>query len=441
MTQPRMPQPTISFIDEYCSSYQKIFSEVRNYEAFKQIIVGILTPTRRKSLVEIAKKVGLKNSQSLHHFITKSPWKIEELRKQRLKIIQDWLKGEAIDIIIDETGDPKKGKKTEYVARQYLGRLGKIENGIVSVNIYGVKNGITFPLLFEIYKPKSRLKEGDKYQSKPQIAAQLVKELIRQGWKIRYVLADSLYGESARNLRGVLEKLKLQYLVAIRSNHGVWMPASQKVQQTAWQEFERLFSNGQQETRYICEIIFGQRNTHTYWYLTTDPNTLPTNSTFFVMTNIAHINYQDIGNIYGERTWIEYGFRQCKLELGWADFHFTQYADIAKWWELICCAFLLVSTRANFTESSDLSTAQSELLSYLAQHPDWDFHPGWKSMLNNLQLLLLPLLALKLVEPWLRVFDNPLLVRSFHSLISLVNLCANAFTGTPFIPFHLFSSA
>jgi SRSO17 transposase len=36
--------------------------------------------------------------------------------------------------MIDETGDKKKGKKTDYVNRQYIGNLGKIENGIVSVN-------------------------------------------------------------------------------------------------------------------------------------------------------------------------------------------------------------------------------------------------------------------------------------------------------------------
>ena len=86
----------------------------------------------------------------------------------------------------------KKGTHTDYVARQYLGRLGKVDNGIVStgrvtrpsVNIYGVKDGITFPLIFEIYKPKSRLKSDDSYQSKPQIAAKLVTELVELGFNI-----------------------------------------------------------------------------------------------------------------------------------------------------------------------------------------------------------------------------------------------------------------
>ena len=158
MTQPRASQPTIGFIDQYCSQYQSIFPEVRSYEAFKQIIIGIITPSQRKSLSRIAKIVGLEQGQSLHHFITNSPWTYQELRAVRLKLILDWLKGEAIDIIIDETGDPKKGSHTDYVDRQYLGRLGKVDNGIVTVNIYGIKDGIVFPLIFEVYKPKQRLK-------------------------------------------------------------------------------------------------------------------------------------------------------------------------------------------------------------------------------------------------------------------------------------------
>jgi hypothetical protein len=66
-------------------------------------------------------------------------------------------------LCIDETGDVKKGSTTDYAAKQYIGNLGKTANGIVSVNAYAVVDGITYPLLFKIYKPKSRLKAGDEY--------------------------------------------------------------------------------------------------------------------------------------------------------------------------------------------------------------------------------------------------------------------------------------
>jgi SRSO17 transposase len=64
----------------------------------------------------------------------------------------------------------------------------------VSVNAYGYCEGMTFPLKFKIFKPKGRLKEGDKYQTKPELGAEIVKELKEMGFKIKRVLADSLDG-------------------------------------------------------------------------------------------------------------------------------------------------------------------------------------------------------------------------------------------------------
>jgi SRSO17 transposase len=89
--------------------------------------------------------------------------------------------------------------------------LGKIENGIVSVNAYGHYQGMTFPLKFKIYKPKERLKEGDKYQTKPEIGAEIIRELREIGFKIKRILADALYGESSSNFLSVIEELKIEY--------------------------------------------------------------------------------------------------------------------------------------------------------------------------------------------------------------------------------------
>jgi len=50
-------------------------------------------------------------------------------------------------------------------------------------------------LIFEVYKPKARLLDADTYRSKPEIAAQMVREIKLQGFEIELVLADSLYGE------------------------------------------------------------------------------------------------------------------------------------------------------------------------------------------------------------------------------------------------------
>lgn len=129
------------------------------------------------------------------------------MRKTRLNLILHALKGRKIFLIIDETGDKKKGRKTDYVSRQYLGKLGKIDNGIVAVTAWGLIDGITIPLIFEVFKPKERLRAEDTYRSKPEIAAQMVQTIKHIGFEIELVLADSLYGESESKFLGCLEGL------------------------------------------------------------------------------------------------------------------------------------------------------------------------------------------------------------------------------------------
>ena len=74
---------------------------------------------------------------------------------------------------------------TDYVTHQYIDNLGKTENGIVSVNTYKVVEGITYLLMFPIFKPKNRLKAGDEYKTKPRIAVEIIHQLKTWGFKIK----------------------------------------------------------------------------------------------------------------------------------------------------------------------------------------------------------------------------------------------------------------
>ena len=60
-----------------------------------------------------------------------------------------------------------------------------------------------------------------------------------------------------------------------------------------------------------------------YYLITTDQEKLPADSTWFVMTNLEGKIMKQVGNTYGMRTWIEYGLKQCKNELGWADYRLS----------------------------------------------------------------------------------------------------------------------
>jgi len=72
-------------VDQYCSAYQKLFPEVRSFEGFKYLHVGMISELKRKSLPAIAKVVGLSNPQPLHHFLAHPPWKVEAVKDVRLQ--------------------------------------------------------------------------------------------------------------------------------------------------------------------------------------------------------------------------------------------------------------------------------------------------------------------------------------------------------------------
>ena len=97
----------------------------------------------------------------------------------------------------------------------------------------GDRKNRTFPLLFKIFKPKGTLKENDSYKTKIELASSIVAELIEFGFNIELVLADSLYGEANSFIR-TLDKYNLPWVLAIRSNHGVWLSAEEKVRANKW---------------------------------------------------------------------------------------------------------------------------------------------------------------------------------------------------------------
>ncbi|PSO60101.1 MAG: hypothetical protein BRC42_06480 [Cyanobacteria bacterium QS_1_48_34] len=70
------------------------------------------------------------------------------------------------------------------MSRQYLGSIGKIDLGIVSVNAYGLYQGMIFPLIVKVFKPRGTLKAGDSYQTKIELATEIVTELVNFGFEI-----------------------------------------------------------------------------------------------------------------------------------------------------------------------------------------------------------------------------------------------------------------
>jgi SRSO17 transposase len=126
MSKTRQAIPTVTFVDEYGKLYQDLFPDVRSFEHFKFVHIGMLSDIKRKTIPAIAKVGGGDlDPQALHHFVAKAPWSVEELCTRRLSLLRQALAGRAFVLCIDEAGDRKKCHSTDYVAHQYIGNLGK----------------------------------------------------------------------------------------------------------------------------------------------------------------------------------------------------------------------------------------------------------------------------------------------------------------------------
>ena len=137
---------------------------------------------------------------------------------------------------------------------------------------------------------------------------------------------------------------------------------------------------------------------------TTDPATLPPETTWDLMTNQPGKIAPTVGNTFGLRTWVEYGFKHSKDDLGWADYRVTDFASIARWWELVMSASTLVrlqttdfaalahvaSPLAPAPAAAEPASTESPPVGPLEAHPAWDQGAGWKHHLNHLRLLLQP---------------------------------------------------
>lgn len=146
MTVKKEAKETIRFVDEYCEKYEEVFKEdYRHLENYKYMMIGMISEIKRKSLPEIAKVVGLKDNQILHHFIANSPWKTADLREKRIELIKQAIGEREIVLCIDETGDKKREnnrlrKKTVHRKPRKNRKWDSSSNSVWSNRKYNISN-------------------------------------------------------------------------------------------------------------------------------------------------------------------------------------------------------------------------------------------------------------------------------------------------------------
>lgn len=156
-------------LEAYAQHFDPMFRKSNQREGFRHYLEGLLLPSERNKtltgLVNTEPGVGaaLPRAQKRQWFLSESNWEERQVQAVRLKLLRED-PATAPDaqggLVIDETGDRKDGPKTAHVARQYLGNVGKIDNGVVSVTSLWADEQVYYPLEIEPYTPESYFAEA-----------------------------------------------------------------------------------------------------------------------------------------------------------------------------------------------------------------------------------------------------------------------------------------
>jgi hypothetical protein len=308
--------------------------------------------------------------QRLQWFLSESTWDHQGLNERRVRLLcQDpaTAPNDRGVLVIDDTGDRKDGTATAHVARQYLGSVGKIDNGIVAVTSLWADERVYWPVHAVPYTPASRLAAGERdpgFRTKPQLAVELVQAAREAGIGFRAVVADCFYGDNP-GFTDALVAAKVPFVLALKPRKGTWAPAEAAHTPTEaageldwqgprkpgrWRRIQRRFRDGHTETWWAADAQLGGWGPDRRLRLvvaTTDPARLPGHSSWYLLTNLPRpatrraqqADLADIVRLYGLRNWVEQGYKQVKGELGWADFQVRTDRAIRRHWTLVCCAF------------------------------------------------------------------------------------------------------
>ena len=188
----------------------------------------------RANCTSIADSLSELDHQSLNHVLSNSPWDYEIVLSEIAKKTASLLSGQGdVALLVDEVGFRKKGRHSACVGRQYLGCLGKQDNGQVAV-VAGLSAGNHYsPVAVELFMPKNW--EGDidrrrkagipdhiMHRSKPDMALEMILFLRSKGVGFDYVGFDALYGSSTP-LISALDIAAIPFIGDVRENIMVYL--------------------------------------------------------------------------------------------------------------------------------------------------------------------------------------------------------------------------
>jgi hypothetical protein len=374
---PAAPGP----LEEYAARFDDLFSRLAQRRGFREYLAGLLAPRdRNKTLTALAGAepvtgAGHRSVQRLQFFLSESRWDPDRVNARRLELL---LAGPATApheggvLVIDDSGDRKDGVKTAHVGRQWLGRYGKTDSGVVTVTALWADERVYYPVHAVPYTPARHFAKGKNdpgFRTKLAIGADLAIRAREAGFVFRAVAADSAYGDQD-GFRAELAEAGLPFVMALKPRRGTWaygadahtpVDAARELRWGGpedpgdWRPVVRTFRDGHTETWWAADATlgwWGPGGARRLVVATAGPATLPGKATWYLVTNLPRpggpreadsdhpaASLAEIVRVYGIRNWTEQGYKQVKDELGWADFQVRSDVAIRRHQVLVNCAF------------------------------------------------------------------------------------------------------
>jgi SRSO17 transposase len=125
-------QGSLARLSRFLDRYLPWFYRAEQRDLARVVLEGRLSNLERKTAEPIARQAG-RTRKPVQHFVGAGAWDDDALLNQlRRHVGEDWADADAV-LIFDGSGFAKKGDESCGVARQWCGRLGKVENCQVGV--------------------------------------------------------------------------------------------------------------------------------------------------------------------------------------------------------------------------------------------------------------------------------------------------------------------
>jgi SRSO17 transposase len=222
---------------EFVRPYQEVVGWAPREKQLSAFVAGLLGGSERKSVEPIALSLGVDRRQ-LQYFVGVSSWDHEPLLGRVQHEVADEIGDPNGVIVMDGSAMPKKGTESVGVARQWCGRLGKVENCQLGVFLaYAGKDSST--LMDErLYLPRAWAEDEERRRKAkvPEAVSfkkpwELADEMLRHvGPRLphRWAVGDAEYGRSTA-FRDRLAKRGERYVLEVPSTIVVRKVARPKV--------------------------------------------------------------------------------------------------------------------------------------------------------------------------------------------------------------------